>query len=142
MNILGNVLMFGDGILTIPNVLLLIAIMVVLVMFGYSKEQKQKRAQEKVMELTDKGHEAKLCPKCKGTGAVNWQSCPECGGLGYIFKLRESEESQPNTDDKGGLQKCANCGATIGKLEKSYLFEDHVVCGECHQKLKNQQQIL
>ena len=138
MNAQISSLMLAYGILTIPNVLLLIALMVVLVMAQYSQDKNQKRAQEKVMELTEKGHEAKLCPKCKGKGTGTWRSCPECGGLGYIFKLKESEESQPNADNKGGLQKCANCGATVGKLEKSYLFEDHTICHKCHQRLKSQ----
>ena len=138
MNAQVNSLMFAYGILTIPSVLLLIALMVVLVMAQYSQVKNQKRAQEKVMELTEKGHDAKLCPKCKGKGAETLRSCPECGGLGYIFKLRESEGGPPNADDKGGLRKCENCGATIGKLEKSYVFEDHVVCGECNQRLKSQ----
>jgi len=139
MNILGNVLMFGDGILTIPSVLFLIAIIVLIGLSQSGKVETRRKAQEKIMELTKKGHDAKLCSKCQGKGATAWGICPKCGGLGYIFKLMESEESQANADDKGGLQKCENCGATIGKLEKSYLFEDHVVCGECHQKLKNQE---
>lgn len=36
------------------------------------------------------------------------------------------------------LKTCENCGSIIGNLEKSYVFEDHVVCSECHKKLKNQ----
>lgn len=138
MNAQLNILILAYEILTITSFLLLIAIMVVLVMAHYSQDKNQKRAQEKVMELTEKGHDAKLCPKCKGKGAKTLNTCPECGGLGYIFKLRESEESQANADDKGGLQKCANCGETIGKLEKSYLFEDHTICHKCHQRLENQ----
>jgi hypothetical protein len=36
------------------------------------------------------------------------------------------------------MENCANCGKDIGKLEKRYMFENHLVCGECDQKLKNQ----
>jgi RecJ-like exonuclease len=138
MNAQVNSLMLAYGILTIPAVLFFIALIVVAVIAQYTQGENQKRAQEKVIELTEKGHDAKLCSKCKGKGTGTWRSCPECGGLGYIFKLKESEESQPNADNKGGLQKCANCGETIGKLEKSYVFEDHVVCYKCHQILKIQ----
>ena len=37
------------------------------------------------------------------------------------------------------LQSCENCGRTIGKLEKNYFFEDHIVCMECHKRLKDPQ---
>jgi hypothetical protein len=36
------------------------------------------------------------------------------------------------------LEICENCGRAIGKLEKSYVFEEHRVCGECYQRLKSQ----
>ncbi len=36
------------------------------------------------------------------------------------------------------IKKCENCGSVIGKLEKSYTFEKHLVCAECYKKLKNQ----
>ena len=36
------------------------------------------------------------------------------------------------------LKTCENCGRTIGKLEKSYVFEGQTVCSECHQKLGSQ----
>jgi hypothetical protein len=37
------------------------------------------------------------------------------------------------------LKTCENCGIVIGRLENSYTFEGHLVCGECHQRLKNQE---
>jgi len=140
MNAQVSVLMLWGEILGIPVVVIFFVVVAIIVMAQYIQDKNQKRTQEKVTELTEKGHDAKLCPKCKGKGGRTWgewANCPECGGLGYIFKLRESEESQTNADDKGGLQKCENCGAMIGKLEESYVFEDHVVCYKCHQKLKN-----
>lgn len=139
MNAQLNILMLADGIWTIPGALCFIALIVVIVIAQYTQDENQKRAQEKVMELTEKGHEAKLCPKCKGKGVGTWRACAECGGLGYIYKLRKSEEGLTNAGYNGGLQKCANCGATIGKIEKNYVFEDHVVCSECYQRLKNQE---
>ena len=36
------------------------------------------------------------------------------------------------------LETCENCGRTIGKLEKSYVFEGQTVCGQCHQRLESQ----
>lgn len=47
-------------------------------------------------------------------------------------------EVTKTTGTEAKLETCENCGRTIGKLEKSYVFEDHVVCCECHQRLKNQ----
>lgn len=138
MSFIGDIIMLGGEILGIP--VIFIVILILWILWNLSQQDKnQRRAQEKIMELTEKGHDAKLCPKCNGKGkkAVTWEACAECGGLGYIYKLRESEEGPKNDDSKGGLKNCANCGATIGNLEKSYLFEDHVVCGECHQRLKN-----
>lgn len=134
-----NILLLTE-ILGIPVILIII---VVIVIMAQSKQDKnQKMAQEKVIELTGKGHDAKLCPKCKGKGGHTWgewANCPECAGLGYIYKLRPSEESPSDVDNKVGLHKCANCGAMVGKLEKSYVFEGQTVCGRCYQRLKNQE---
>jgi hypothetical protein len=33
---------------------------------------------------------------------------------------------------------CENCGHEIGKLEKAYVYEGHVVCSQCFSKLKQQ----
>lgn len=35
--------------------------------------------------------------------------------------------------------KCENCGHEIGKLEKAYVREGHVVCSQCYKKLTQQQ---
>lgn len=139
MNNLVNVLMLGDGILTIPSVLFLIALIVLIVLSESGKVETLRKAQEKIMELTEKGHDAKLCSKCQGKGVTAWRICPKCGGLGYICKLTNHKEVGTTSHDIDDVQKCANCGRTIGKLEKTYLFESQTVCGECHQKLKNQQ---
>jgi hypothetical protein len=34
-----------------------------------------------------------------------------------------------------GLETCANCGRTIGKLETPHVHNEHVVCAECHGRL-------
>lgn len=34
------------------------------------------------------------------------------------------------------MEKCANCGKTIGDLEPAHIFNEHVVCGECRAKLQ------
>ncbi|MBL7185685.1 MAG: hypothetical protein ISS70_05115 [Phycisphaerae bacterium] len=138
MNFIDNILMLGGEILGIPVILILIVAFLILV--HNKQDQKQKSSHEKVMELKDKGHDAKICPKCKGKGGTldNWTCCPECDGLGYILKLREPEEGPLNAGNKVELRKCANCGVMIGKLEKTYVFEGQTVCGQCHQRLKIQ----
>lgn len=32
-------------------------------------------------------------------------------------------------------ETCANCGAAIGNLETAHVWNDHVVCGPCSQRL-------
>jgi hypothetical protein len=34
------------------------------------------------------------------------------------------------------LDQCENCGHNIGKLEKSFVWKESVVCAECFQRLK------
>ncbi|MHC4365583.1 MAG: RDD family protein, partial [Planctomycetota bacterium] len=36
------------------------------------------------------------------------------------------------------VEVCENCGRTIGKLEQAYVFKKHIVCLQCHEKLKKQ----
>lgn len=33
------------------------------------------------------------------------------------------------------MEQCANCGSMIGNLETPYVFNGHIVCGTCYQKL-------
>ena len=37
---------------------------------------------------------------------------------------------------KGHLEKCANCGVLIGKLETAFVWKDEVVCGSCYARLR------
>jgi len=46
-------------------------------------------------------------------------------------------EEKSKSDSVGKLKECANCGKAIEKLEKSYTFEDNIVCAACYEKLKN-----
>ena len=34
-----------------------------------------------------------------------------------------------------GLEACANCGRAIGKLEAAHVWNEQVVCADCHGKL-------
>ncbi|HUW17819.1 MAG TPA: RDD family protein [Sedimentisphaerales bacterium] len=48
-----------------------------------------------------------------------------------------SIESQPLR--QGRLEKCANCDALIGRLERSCSFKGHLICVECYQRLRKQE---
>lgn len=37
-----------------------------------------------------------------------------------------------------GATVCDNCGEALGKLQKPFRWDDHVVCGPCHQALKTE----
>lgn len=126
-------------ILGVPVVL--IVFIIIGILCSIKQGEKQKSAQEKVVELTEKGHDAKICPKCNGKGGtwLDWTNCTNCGGFGYIYKLRKHQEVAIDIDDVGGFEKCANCGKTIGRFEKRCVFKDNIVCAECHSRLKNQE---
>src|SRR5438046_3046945 len=36
---------------------------------------------------------------------------------------------------RGCMEKCANCDATIGNLETPFVWDERIVCRDCHQKL-------
>ncbi len=40
--------------------------------------------------------------------------------------------------EAGQPEKCAECGAAIGRHESPYLFNDRTVCGNCYQRLAGQ----
>ncbi len=56
-----------------------------------------------------------------------------------VYKNDQSSIEQ-NAPITSGLTiiKCENCGNEIGKLEKAYVYEGHVVCSQCYLKLKQQ----
>jgi hypothetical protein len=33
-------------------------------------------------------------------------------------------------------ETCENCGSEIGKIEKVFVYEDHITCAKCYSKLK------
>lgn len=55
------------------------------------KQKRQKQAHEKVKQLIKEGHEAEVCPKCKGRGSGLWGYCSECGGMGYTYELNKEK---------------------------------------------------
>ena len=52
----------------------------------------------------------------------------------------DESKAMASNDSVAKLKECANCGGAIGKLEKSYTFEDAIVCATCYSKLKEQEQ--
>jgi|GEM_PF-2608810 predicted RNA-binding Zn-ribbon protein involved in translation (DUF1610 family) len=50
---------------------------------------------------------------------------------------KAAELNAPITKSPTVIQ-CENCGHEIGRLEKAYLYEGHVVCSQCYLKLKQQ----
>lgn len=36
-------------------------------------------------------------------------------------------------------EHCENCGRTIGKLETSHIYRDHILCAECNGRLRKQE---
>lgn len=40
------------------------------------------------------------------------------------------------------VESCDNCGGPIGKLEKVHVWEDHVVCGGCLRRLKEDRPLI
>ncbi len=53
---------------------------------------------------------------------------------------KKQSQEQPNTSiiSSPKVLHCANCGREVGKLEKAYVHEGHVVCSQCYLKLKQQ----
>ncbi len=39
------------------------------------------------------------------------------------------------------MERCANCEATIGKLETPHIWNDEVVCSACHHRLSRNQSL-
>jgi hypothetical protein len=52
----------------------------------------------------------------------------------------EKKQEQPNAPitKSPTVIRCENCGHEIGKLEKAYVHEGHIVCSQCYLKLKQQ----
>lgn len=49
-------------------------------------------------------------------------------------------QAEPNTPATKSLTviKCENCGHEIGRLERAYVYNGHIVCSKCYLKLKQQ----
>ena len=57
-------------------------------------------------------------------------------------KKQEKKMRQEQKEEKSNISPtaeqattCANCGEIIGALEKKYLYQDHIVCARCYEKL-------
>jgi hypothetical protein len=37
---------------------------------------------------------------------------------------------------------CENCGRVVGKLEQAFVYEGHIVCKQCNEKLQDERQAL
>lgn len=81
-------------------------------------------------ELDKKVHHKNNKEETVGTQAQNEKNM-------YVEKPPPKTKSEPVV--LGLLEKCANCDTIIGKLEKSYVFEDKTVCTYCYKKLNNQE---
>lgn len=58
------------------------------------------------------------------------------------FHIKLTSDKKVTTNKLSGLEKCANCGRDIGKLEKTYVFKNSTICAECYPRLKSQEQIV
>lgn len=86
--------------------------------------------------------------------AAHLTVCPECGGVTHPLaahispapstKLNEVKERIPQpvatavATTPPAATICANCGRSLGKLEKSEGWNESQVCVECHQTLREQ----
>jgi DNA-directed RNA polymerase subunit RPC12/RpoP len=68
--------------------------------------------------------------------------CPHCGSIILIGAsermpdfLDSSKQVQKQIPPAQQIEACKNCGETIGKLEKAFMFQGDVVCGKCYKKL-------
>lgn len=65
--------------------------------------------------------------------------CPDCASVTHPIaeQVIERRAALALTGLKASATShaCANCTHVIGKLQKLHLWENRVVCGECHRKL-------
>jgi hypothetical protein len=55
-------------------------------------------------------------------------------------KTDQKNQEKPNAPitKSPTVIQCDNCGCKIGKLERAYVYEGHIVCSQCYSKLKKQ----
>lgn len=90
------------------------------------------------------------CGHCGGRIAVTPKNlgklvlCPDCGKpthplAGDILAAAEIPKSGPPTPTTLSAEllqrSCENCGRAIGRLEPLQVWDNHLVCPECHDKL-------
>ncbi len=57
-----------------------------------------------------------------------------------VTKETTEEKAEETPDTTNQLKTCVNCEEKLGALEKSYVFEGHIVCANCYSKLNDQKQ--
>jgi DNA-directed RNA polymerase subunit M/transcription elongation factor TFIIS len=104
------------------------------------------------------------CPKCGQSFTVaddeagKKGKCPKCSNIVAIPNIQHgTKEELPNkpvvkqyintlidnvvsgneSSNEGSQKTCENCGRLIGKLERSVFYQNHIVCGECYNRLCN-----
>ena len=70
--------------------------------------------------------------------------CPECGGVTHPLAQHLAEAANPSSQAKpAGAEQtadpitCANCGQTLGKLQKPRKWKKQPVCGPCYRVLSH-----
>jgi len=55
------------------------------------REDTQQKANDKVIELRQRGIKAEVCTLCNGKGQSGAMllECSKCGGIGYIYELND-----------------------------------------------------
>lgn len=84
------------------------------------------------------------CPHCNTKFKVSDDykgrktKCPKCKQLFTISEF--IDKPAPSTGEtksaKRKLEVCTSCGGTIGRLEKTCVFNGEIVCAECDKKLR------
>lgn len=90
------------------------------------------------------------CGHCGGRIAVTPRNlgklvlCPECGKATHPLAADILAAAGDGTAGKSGpptptfeqfQRSCENCGRTIGRLEPLQVWDNHLVCPDCHDKL-------
>jgi predicted RNA-binding Zn-ribbon protein involved in translation (DUF1610 family) len=86
------------------------------------------------------------CAHCGGRIAVSPRHtsklvvCPDCGKPTHPLATEILEAAKGPTSPRSPSaepieRKCENCGRAIGRLETVQLWQNHVVCNDCHARL-------
>jgi predicted RNA-binding Zn-ribbon protein involved in translation (DUF1610 family) len=87
-----------------------------------------------------------ICGHCGGRIAVppkhlgRLVTCPDCGKPTHplaadILAAARTDEPTARSPAAAADRHCENCGKKIGRLEEPRVWQKHVVCAGCHEKL-------